>query len=404
MSDEKSAKEASTEGVLLGLALAYFGAYQLFKLPVVLPVLLEEYKFDRTLAGGFMSVYAVAGLVLSVWIGKRVEHRGPYGAVIVALGLMVLANLLTLSDPSNGALVLGCRGLEGVSFAVLAISGPVLANKFAGPKVLPLIIGLTAMWIPTGQLSATLIATSSVDHYGWPVLWYTGIVGSMLLALWCYRFSRRSAARKAAARDHTLVTASLSATQRRALLLSSVIFLLWSGQYFAYMTWLPQYLIEVHDTGLSGALFSYLIPVVALMVFNIVTGLALRAGCPVGKLLIGALLGQLLVWCLLPWTTSTTTGLVSLVVYGIGAGIAPTCLFAMPNTVLGPAADKARAFGTIMTGRNMGVLLGPIVLAQLFELMNGWHLAAPVFSVWTGLALVLGLALTRELARIRTPA
>jgi len=48
--------------------------------------------------------------------------------------------------------VLAARGLEGVAFAVLAICGPVLANRKAPPGYLPVVAGLTAAWIPIGQL------------------------------------------------------------------------------------------------------------------------------------------------------------------------------------------------------------------------------------------------------------
>ena len=57
-------------GIAYGLALAWFAAYQQFKLPVVLPVLLADYGYDRTLAGSFMSIYAVAGLALSMPFGR----------------------------------------------------------------------------------------------------------------------------------------------------------------------------------------------------------------------------------------------------------------------------------------------------------------------------------------------
>ena len=43
--------------------------------------------------------------------------------------------------------------MEGAAFAVLAISGPVLANRFAGPRTLPIVIGLTAMYFAGESLN-----------------------------------------------------------------------------------------------------------------------------------------------------------------------------------------------------------------------------------------------------------
>ena len=63
-------------GIAFGVMLASLIAYQQFKLPPVLPMLLERYGYDRTLAGSFMSVYAVAGLLLSVPIGRWLARHG----------------------------------------------------------------------------------------------------------------------------------------------------------------------------------------------------------------------------------------------------------------------------------------------------------------------------------------
>ena len=76
-------------GVAFGLTLASFAAYQQFKLPPALPVLLDAYHYDRTLAGAFMSVYAVAGLLLSMAFGRLLAHRGSLAPTLGALGLSV---------------------------------------------------------------------------------------------------------------------------------------------------------------------------------------------------------------------------------------------------------------------------------------------------------------------------
>ena len=102
-------------------------------------------------------------------------------------------------------------------------------------------------------------------------------------------------------------------------------------------------------------------------------------------------------WFLLPWTRTGGTGVVSLVAYGIGAGLAPTALFAMPSRILGPGRPLVPAFGIIMTGRNVGVLLGPVLLAQLSKLAGGWNLSAPIFGGLSLLAVLLGIWLTTRL-------
>jgi hypothetical protein len=72
----------------------------------------------------------------------------------------------------------------------------------------------------------------------------------------------------------------ISPRQRSELIAAASIFLLWSMQYFAYMTWLPQYLVEVMGLDNMGATAAYALPVTVLLGFNILTGFLLGVGVP----------------------------------------------------------------------------------------------------------------------------
>jgi MFS family permease len=389
-------------GVAFGLGLAFLAAYQQFKLPVVLPVLLADYDYDRTLAGGFMSIYALFGLVLSIPLGRAIQRHGAALLIMLALALMVVGNLVALLVPESGWLVLASRGLEGIAFAVLAIGGPALANANASQRSLPLVAGLMATWIPVGQLTATVLAPVAIAAASWRMLWYVGIGATALFLVWTVinRASGRIAlAPRIAGGGKPAGSTDITTRERRALILTGVLFMLWSGQYFAYMTWLPQYLVEVHGLAITQAQWGYAIPVTLVMVVCVVTGLLLQRGLALGKLIVGALVTQAAVWWLLPFTGGGAGGIASLVVYGTGAGVVPACLFAMPSVILGRGHDTARAFGIVMTGRNMGVLIGPVLVAQAFKMTGTWDLAAPIFGTVTTLCLVVAILLVRRLRR-----
>jgi len=390
-------------GVVFGLGLAFLAAYQQFKLPVVLPVLLADYGYDRILAGGFMSIYALFGLVLSIPLGRAIQRHGAGPLILWALGLMILGNGLALVHPESGWLVLAARGLEGMAFAVLAIGGPALANANASQRSLPLVAGLMATWIPVGQLVATFLAPVAIATSSWRMLWYLGIGATAVFFLWT--LANRSSGRlvlapsPGASADKPAGDDGITPQQRGALILTGVLFMLWSGQYFAYMTWLPQYLVEVHGLTITHAQLGYAIPVTLVVVVCVITGLALQRGLPVGSLLVGALVTQAAVWWLLPVTGGGAGGVLSLVVYGTGAGVVPTCLFAMPSVILDRGHNTARAFGIVMTGRNMGVLIGPVLLAQAFNMTGTWKLAGPIFGAVTTACLVVAILLARRLQR-----
>ena len=92
----------------------------------------------------------------------------------------------------------------------------------------------------------------------------------MLLGLWALALRRHDAFATPGATERA--HGRISPRQRSELIAAASIFLLWSMQYFAYMTWLPQYLVEVMGLDNMGATAAYALPVAVLLGFNIVTG------------------------------------------------------------------------------------------------------------------------------------
>ena len=385
----------------------YLAAFQIFKLPPCLPSLLSAYQYDRTLAGGFMSVYAVVGMALSVFLGRSVDRHGVTPMILWSLGLMIVANILGLAAPESGVVMLGSRGLEGIAFAGLAIAGPVLATRSARPQWMPMIISLTAIWIPVGQLVATFTASFFLTWYGWRSLWFLGIIATCMLGVWMLILRKNGTLDRSVQQSPTATHqahTTLSPMERRRLVIAAGIFTIFATQYFAYMTWLPQYLVEVMGLTLYQSLAGYALPVIMVVIVSLITGGLLRAGIRVGSLLITGLVILTIVWWLVPVTGGGTRGIASLIIYGIGAGLTPTCLFAMPSTITGPRGATASAFGIIMTGRNVGGLIGPILLAQIFSITGVWTWIAPVFAVNTTLGLGIGVWLAHNLSETHKPA
>jgi predicted MFS family arabinose efflux permease len=305
--------------------------------------------------------------------------------------------------PASGLIVLGSRTLEGVSFALLAIAGPVLANANASPRHLPIVIALTAAWIPIGQLLAVALAEPSFALAGWQGLWWIALAMTAALMLWllALRVSRRVdlGPREAPGQGHHEKVV-VSPAQRLSLIVVAAVFMVWSAHYFAFMTWLPQYLVEVLGLSVSGAVAGYALPVGVLLVAILITGQLLRRGIPVGALLVTGLALQVASWVGLPLAGGGVPGALALVLFGFAAGVIPTCLFAMPSAIVGHGRAAATAFGIIMTGRNSGVLIGPIVLAQDLTLTGGWDWTAPLLGGFTAAGLALAAWLATRLSGV----
>jgi hypothetical protein len=146
----------------------------------------------------------------------------------------------------------------------------------------------------------------------------------------------------------------------------------------------------------------FTIPVAVLTVFNLIAAPELRAGVPVALLFVGAVGVQTGFWLSLPYLDAFSAAIGAFFVFAAAAGVAPTCLFALPGTIFGVEQAGSRAFGVLMTGRNLGVLCGPLLTGALVQLTGSWQLVPYALGV-TGLAAIAGaLLLHTKLRRIRT--
>jgi MFS family permease len=389
----KTRESTDWSRVAFGVALGAYAAYQQFKLPPILPDFLARYPHSPVVAAGFMSVYALVGLIASAAIGRKLDRHMGIG-VASLIGLTVIGVTLALAAPQSAPLMLLSRGLEGLAFAIAAIAGPAIAAAAAKPRDLPIVTGLLAGWIPMGQIAAALAALALRD---WLWLWIIGLGLGLPLGLWAAVLLREGREGGAAARP---AVRHPDATQHKQLVLAATVFLLWSSQYFAFMTWLTQYLTTVLALGPAASVLAYLVPVVVLLGCNVLTGWALRHGLALIPAMIAALIGQAVVWFAQPWL-SGGLGLLGLVVYGIGAGVVPTCLFQTPHAIARGAAG-ASFFGIVMTGRNIGVFTGPLLLAFLigtdrYALHLSWTAAAQAIGCMTLASVGVALLLRRSL-------
>lgn len=400
-----TAREINWTGIGFGFGLMALAAYQQLKLPPALPVLIEAYGFERILGGAFMSVYALSGLLLSLRLGGLIQRHGAVVFLYAAFGMFALAAMAMMIWPENGWLFLAARAVEGVAFAVLAIAGPSICTANAGPGGLAIASGIVAAWIPVGGLIASLVAAGiGLDEGGgnWRVLWAVGIAGAAALAFWTWRLQRQGGIDLGRpVEDTAAAPTTLPATRKqwRDMTLAAFLFTLWSVQFFAYVTWLPAYLVEARGISVSSAAALFMIPTALVILFNLLAAPILRAGMPVALLLAAAAAVQGGVWLLLPVLGPVAAGIAAFGVYAAAAGLTPTCLFAMPGTIFGVDRATAKPFAVLMTGRNLGVLAGPVVTGWLVQQTGGWETLPPTLGAVT-VALAAGAVfLHRRLGR-----
>ena len=387
-------------GIAFGLSLAVLAAYQQLKLPPVLPVLIGSYGFGRILAGGFMSIYALCGLLLSLGFGSIMQRHGTTTLLNLSFLLFTAAAGVMMVWPAQGSLFLAARALEGVAFAILAIAGPAICTANAGTRGLAIASALIATWIPVGALIANLLTAGLVDWAGWRALWWIGIAATAAMAVWT-AWVRRSGKFRLGGAATTVQAPAASHMQWRTMMLAALLFTFWSMQLFAYLTWLPDYIVTTYGYPPRVAALLFMVPMAVLTGFNLVAAPILRAGMPVALLLAASIAVQTGVWLLLPYFGAVNAGIAAFLVYAAAAGITPTCLFAMPGTIFGVERAGSRAFGVLMTGRNLGVLCGPLMTGALVQLTGSWQLVPLTLGVLGLLSIAGAFGLHVRLRRLQ---
>jgi predicted MFS family arabinose efflux permease len=386
-------------GVSYGIVLGFVAAYFQFKVPPVLPVMFDLYGYETFVAGGFMSSFAVAGMLISVRIGQGIRQEGAKRYLFAAFALMLTGTAIGLIWPDSGSIMLVSRTIEGFGAAVLAVCMPAFANMSAGPKHLPIIIAAQATWIPVGQLVANIVAQPSVAAGFWQPVWWFGALAVVLIAIWTgFILARgsvpgiahipRPSANPAQTNQPASALAPMTKPENRALWLAAVLFFLWQAQFTAYFTWLTVYLVNVRGSSADGAVLTSQIPVVVLLIFALLGGVILKTGLGVIKLLTMALALQTLGWMMIPLAGYASIGLASLIVWGIAAGLTPTSLWALPSTLLGGHRAGTDAFAVVLTGRYLGILMGPLIAAAAFEITGNWDAVPYTFAVIALLTIV----------------
>ncbi|MBI37522.1 MAG: hypothetical protein CL568_08085 [Alphaproteobacteria bacterium] len=372
-------------GVSYGIVLGFVAAYFQFKIPPVLPILLNDHNYDKFIAGGFMSTFAVAGMIISISIGKQITKHGAIKYLGGAFILLIMGSFLGLVAPESGTIMLLSRTVEGFGAAVLAVCMPAFANMNAGPRHLPIVIALQATWIPVGQLIANLIAQPAVATGEWQPVWWAGIFATMAIGLWTVFLIRSNRVNfgsqiEESKNSENIKIQPIKKEEKQKLYLASVLFFLWQAQFMAYFTWLPVYLVDVRNFTADNAVMINQIPVIILLLFALITGLILKSGVGVFPLLVSSLALQAASWLLIPISDNLLIGTLSLVAWGIAAGITPTCLWSLPSVLLGGHRADTQAFALVLTGRYLGILAGPLIAVAVYKVTDNWVSAAFTFG------------------------
>jgi MFS family permease len=370
-----------------------------FKVPPVMPLLMEAFSQSAGRAGLLMSSFAITGLFLAIPAGFILQKIGYRVTGLLAIFALILgAGIGALSTGMN--LMLASRLIEGAGMSLISVVAPAIIALWFAAEKRGKAMGIWAIWVPLGSTIMFIIAPILARHWGWEGVWWFGFFYTLLIGLSFYIFIK-TGARSQSDPDNTPPRKDLTRQDltgvlcNRDLWLISFVFCCFNFVYIAFIVWAPTFLHQIRHISLAHA--SLLVSATSMLTI-IASPTAGWISDRIGSRKLICVLPLVLMAALFPlnFNAGETLFLVLAIAIGFVGGFVPTGVFSAGVEVVGDERLGGMAMAVIQIGQNSGMLLGPLVFGWLVESGTGWQTA---FWILTPVS-VLG-ALSGWIAKMR---
>jgi len=361
-----------------------------FKVPPIIPILMDALGLSVSGAGLLMSVYAVTGLILALPSGLIYQKAGYRVTGLLAGGSMVLGATLGALSWGMGAL-LTSRVIEGIGISFMAVLAPAIIAQWFAARQRGTAMGIWATWVPIGTAAMLILAPAIAESFGWRAVWWFGAAYALAVTVLYLAVVRPAPTGRliesGAAPSSPTVTSGQVMRDRNLWLLSAAL-----GAFIAAAiglgTYMPTFLTTQHGLTLAQAALVSSIPTL-IAIFSAPAGglLSDRLGSRKKPILAGLALAVIL----LPVVGAVSLAglIVVLILQGLVFGVIPTNIMAAAVEAAGDERQGGAAMAVIMVGQNAGMLLGPIVFGALAE-GAGWPAAFASLAAMSALGLLAG--------------
>ena len=232
----------------------------LFKVPPIMPVLINVFHLSLTFAGLLMSVFSLAGLALALPAGVIMSKAGPKWTGIIS-GLFMIGGSLAGAYCLTAGQLLAARTLEGVGMAVMGVLAPTVITYWIPREKRGMALGVWSTWIAVGLIISMNVAPALEATGGWQRVWWFGTIFSAL-SLIVFWFFFRMPEKPADALDGAGPAseramegpATLRATMAiRDVWLIAGMLLIFNVMMLALNAFMPTFLVNVHGFSMPRA-------------------------------------------------------------------------------------------------------------------------------------------------------
>jgi MFS family permease len=345
-----------------------------FKVPPILPVLMDAFALAVGRAGLLMSVYAITGLLLALPAGLIFQKLGYRWTAVLAGGSLVLGAALGATAMSLDRL-LTSRVIEGIGTSLVAVMAPAIIALWFSARRRGTAMGIWSAWVPIGSLTMLVLGPRLAEAAGWRAVWWFGAAYAAVATLiFLIVVKPAPHANAGLAQSPKVGQSPVRVLRNRQVWLLALSFAFFNAAVIALATFMPTYLNLERGVPLRQAALTM--------------GLVNLAGmfsAPVGGVIsdrLGSrravyLAGFAAMTVILPLMGTVSLSLLPLWVFiqGVFGGMIPTNIFAAGVEAAGDERLGGMAMGVIQLGQNAGMLAGPLLFGALAGSAGGWPLA-----------------------------
>jgi MFS family permease len=374
---EKSTTVAGYAWVILLVAFLASVAAPLaqFKVPPLLPVLMDAFRLNLSQAGWLMSVFAFTSLILALPAGVITHRVGPKAAGLIAVGCLVIGSAWGALSGST-ALLLASRVVEGVGMGLIAVAAPASIALWFPREKQGMPMGIWATWVPMGSVIMYNLAPALQAVAGWRAVWWAG-GGFALFAFILYwllmRLPHSAGGQRLPGQAGPPAEAPPKlgrALANRSMWLLGLQFGCMNLVFIALSTFFPTFLSEVRGYSIAQSAFVTSLPTILILGSAPLAGwLSDRIGSR--RLVFSIPYLFLAVMMVLPFKLTGPALYALMILLGVLIGAIPTATFAAAPEIMGQPRLAGLGMAVVALGQNLGMVVGPILFASLVESI-GW--------------------------------
>ncbi len=407
MTDGEKTAQTDWTLVLLLFGAGVVCAFQIGKAAPALPYMRQEFGIGMVAAGWILSLYNLIAAASGITAGAVSDLAGHRRSILFGLSCMATAGVAgaLMSSPTA---ILVTRFGEGLGYIMVMVSIPSLMIRVCTEHSLRLALGIWASWLPVGVTIMILSSPFLLEPFGWRGLWFANAAIVVLYGCafaWATRRLARHASQGAASRENPWTRVwrdSKTVVTNSASLALMFAFAAYGMSFHAIFGFLPILLMEEMGVTATRAALLTAGAWSGNIVGPVAGGYLLHMGMPRWSLLlIGSLvMGTTSVMIYEDGFTVETRFAMCIVFAAVGGTIPAAIFGAVP--VLAPQPTViATVNGLVTQGANLGILLGPPMLALVVTGFGGWA-AAPLLTtacaaVGIGLAVYIGICERRTM-------